>query len=113
MSSKKTLHTLLAGAVAVTALGTAATAAQAAPGAGKEKCYGVVKAGKNGCGSADKAHGCAGQATVDASGVEWISLPTGTCEKLAGGSLEPVFEKDAMEKGKDAVMDKAKDMMAK
>lgn len=50
MSSKKTLHTLLAGAVAVTALGTAATAAQAAPGAGKEKCYGVVKAGKNGCG---------------------------------------------------------------
>ncbi|MGH1402631.1 MAG: BufA1 family periplasmic bufferin-type metallophore [Alphaproteobacteria bacterium] len=96
MTSKKTLHTLLAGAVAVGALGAGATAAHAMK-KDQEKCYGVVKAGKNGCGSADKAHGCAGLAKEDASGVEWVSLPKGTCEKLAGGSLEPVFD-DAEDK---------------
>ncbi len=96
MTSKKTLHTLLVGAAAVGALGTVSTAAHAMK-SGNEKCYGVVKAGKNGCGSADKAHGCAGLATEDASGVEWVSLPKGTCEKLANGSLEPVFADDNAE----------------
>lgn len=94
MNSKKTLNTLLAGAVAVSTMGTMAAVNSAnAMGKDKEKCYGVVKAGKNACGSADKAHGCAGQATVDGSGVEWISLPKGTCEKLVGGSLEPIMDK--------------------
>jgi len=94
MNSKKTLNTLLAGAVAVSTMGSmAATNSANAMGKDKEKCYGVVKAGKNACGSADKAHGCAGQATVDGSGVEWISLPKGTCEKLVGGSLEPIMDK--------------------
>ena len=87
MTNKKTLNTLLAGAVAVSSLGFAATSANAMQ-EGTEKCYGVVKAGANGCGAADKSHSCAGHATTDASGVEWIALPTGTCEKLAGGSLE-------------------------
>lgn len=93
MTSKKTLNTLLAGAVAVSALGMAATTANAmGPSEGMEKCYGVVKAGMNSCASADKAHGCAGMAKEDASGVEWVSLPTGTCEKLAGGSVEPIMD---------------------
>ncbi len=88
MTSKKTINTLLAGAVAVATLGMAQTAK--AEDADKEKCYGVVKAGKNDCGSADKAHACAGHASVDASGQEWVALPKGVCEKLANGSLEPV-----------------------
>ncbi len=93
MSKTSTLNTLLVGAVAVTALGAAAAPAHAIS-EGMEKCFGVVKAGMNGCGSADKAHGCAGQATEDASGVEWVALPTGTCEKLVDGSLEPVMADD-------------------
>ena len=93
MNTKKTLKTLLAGAVAVTALGGIAATAHAIE-EGQEKCYGVVKHGMNGCAAADKSHGCAGQATEDASGVEWIALPTGTCEKLAHGSLEPVTADD-------------------
>lgn len=121
--NKKTLNTLLAGAVAVSTLGLAGTA-NALP-EGSEKCYGVVKAGQNGCGSADKAHGCAGQATADASGVEWVAVPKGTCDKLAHGSLEPVFAVDAaveavdgmadkaVEGVADEAMDKAKDMMKK
>ncbi len=92
MNTKKTLNTVLAGAAAVAALGLASTASHAEEKA-KEKCYGVVKAGQNGCGSADKAHGCAAQATVDGSGAEWIKVPAGLCEKLVGGSLEPNLDK--------------------
>jgi uncharacterized membrane protein len=50
-----------------------------------EKCYGVVKAGKNDC--AGPAHACAGQAKVDSGGKEYVTLPKGTCARLAGGSL--------------------------
>jgi uncharacterized membrane protein len=50
-----------------------------------EKCYGVVKAGKNDC--AGPAHACAGQSKVDAGAKEFITVPKGTCERLAGGSL--------------------------
>jgi uncharacterized membrane protein len=50
-----------------------------------EKCYGVAKAGKNDCAGA--AHACAGQSKVDAGAKEFITLPKGTCERLAGGSL--------------------------
>ena len=52
-----------------------------------EKCYGVAKAGKNDCQTA--THSCAGTSTTDADASSWIYLPTGTCEKLAGGSLQP------------------------
>ena len=87
MTTKKTLNTLLAGAVAVTAMGGMATSAHAMKD-GQEKCYGVVKAGMNGCGAADKSHSCAGMAKVDGAAAEWVAVPTGTCEKLVGGSLE-------------------------
>jgi uncharacterized membrane protein len=89
LSKKQTLNTILAGAVAFIALSSAAQAM--GPSETEEKCYGVVKAGMNGCGSADKAHGCGGSATVDGSGVEWIAVPKGLCEKLVNGSLEPVM----------------------
>jgi uncharacterized membrane protein len=52
-----------------------------------EKCYGVAKAGKNDCASG--AHACAGQASKDKSPKEFIELPKGTCERIAGGSLTP------------------------
>jgi uncharacterized membrane protein len=52
-----------------------------------EKCYGVVKAGKNDC--AANGHACAGQAKADRNGGEWLSVPKGTCERLVGGSLTP------------------------
>lgn len=93
MTNRKTINTLLAGAVAAMTIGMAGHAA--ASGIEKERCYGVAKAGKNDCGSADKAHGCAGLATADGSGLEWISLPKGLCERLANGSLEPVSAEPA------------------
>ena len=48
-----------------------------------EKCYGVVKAGKNDC--AGPGHTCQGQARTDGSDQEFIMLPAGTCDRLAGG----------------------------
>jgi uncharacterized membrane protein len=87
MVSNKTLNTLLASAVALTVAG-GISAAEA--GEGKEKCYGVVKAGHNDCGNASKTHSCAGHAEVDADGGEWLTLPKGVCEKLVGGSTTPI-----------------------
>jgi len=99
MVSKKALNTLLAGAVLATA-GAAITTSAAHAAKDKEKCYGVVKAGHNDCANAAKTHSCAGYAEVDADGGEWLALPKGVCEKLAGGSLTPYegTEKPKMDK---------------
>ena len=81
---------------AVTAIGslltlgaaTFATLASAGPvdmRPDQEKCYGVAKAGKNDC--AGPSHACAGQSKMDASGKDFVAVPKGTCERLAGGSL--------------------------
>lgn len=86
MVSKKTVNMLLASAVALTIAG----GAQAAQAAEKEKCYGVVKAGHNDCANAAKTHSCAGHASVDGAGDEWVTVPEGLCAKLVGGSLEPM-----------------------
>jgi uncharacterized membrane protein len=71
------------------ALGSLALANQAAAGdkPEMEKCYGVVKAGKNDC--AANGHACAGQAKSSGNAGEWLSLPKGSCERLVGGSLTP------------------------
>ncbi len=83
--SKLALNTIIAGAVAVTIVGAASTANAAKKD--KEKCYGVVKAGKNMCGRADGKHSCAAAAEVDGDNQEWIYLPKGVCDKLVGGSV--------------------------
>lgn len=96
MFTKATVNTLLASAVALTMTGFAVQG-HAAEGE-TEKCYGVVKAGKNDCGNASKSHSCAGHATTDADGGEWLSLPKGVCERLANGSLEPKMADAGMTK---------------
>jgi uncharacterized membrane protein len=50
-----------------------------------EKCYGVAKAGKNDCQTANSS--CAGTSKKDAQTDAWISVPKGVCEKLVGGKL--------------------------
>jgi uncharacterized membrane protein len=85
---KKTSATV----TAISSLLTLGAAALATPGfaadkADMEKCYGVVKAGKNDC--AGPAHACAGQSKTDSGGKEFVTLPKGTCARLSGGSLTP------------------------
>ena len=86
MNSKTLVNSALA---SVFALGLVATVGQAVAAEEKnaEKCYGVVKAGKNDCQTS--AHACAGQAKKDGLGDSWVYVPMGTCEKIVGGSLQP------------------------
>ena len=50
-----------------------------------EKCSGIVKAGKNDCGTA--SHSCAGQSKMNRGKDEWVYVPAGTCEKIMDGIL--------------------------
>ncbi|MPW23407.1 DUF2282 domain-containing protein [Paraburkholderia sp. CNPSo 3157] len=67
--------------------GTAAFNLQLRPGHCRERCFGIVRAGRNDCGTAK--HACAGRAPRDAAGDEWLLLPAGTCTKIAGGAIRP------------------------
>jgi uncharacterized membrane protein len=51
-----------------------------------EKCYGVAAAKQNDCQTA--THSCAGEAKEAHDPASWIYVPTGTCTKIAGGSLK-------------------------
>jgi len=78
---------LKAATVAIT--GAAILSASSAPAFAKkmEKCYGVVKAGKNDCSSKSGSHSCAGSAKTDGDKGEWILVKKGTCERLVNGTL--------------------------
>ena len=70
----------------VLALGFAAASGSALAAKGDtEKCAGIVKAGKNDCGTSKSA--CAGTAASDRDAEAWILVPAGTCEKIAGGHV--------------------------
>jgi uncharacterized membrane protein len=80
-----------AAALGIVASNLAATAAEEGD---KEKCYGVAKAGENGC-HAGPGTSCAGTSTIDYQGNSWSLVPKGTCLtiELPGGrkgSLEPL-----------------------
>ena len=57
-----------------------------APKFESEKCYGVSKAGKNDCQTANTS--CAGTSKKDNQGDAWIYMPKGSCDKIVGGSLQ-------------------------
>ena len=63
---------------------TAQAAAHEGAGAAKEKCFGVAKAGENGC--AANGHSCQGQAKVDNDPTEWKNVGKKKKKKM-GGSL--------------------------
>lgn len=70
------------------ALGLGALSLEARPAhaadAKTEKCYGVVKAGKNDC--AGNGHSCAGQAKANGDAKEFLTMPAGTCVRIVNGS---------------------------
>ncbi|HXV23909.1 MAG TPA: DUF2282 domain-containing protein [Alphaproteobacteria bacterium] len=76
----------LVAALAVPAAASAQTPVEA-PTFKAEKCYGVVKAGKNDCQTANSS--CAGTSRRDGQADAWIYVPAGSCERIVGGSLSP------------------------
>jgi uncharacterized membrane protein len=69
------------------AMALSLTAVPTAQAQETEQCFGVAKAGKNDCKAG--SHDCAGMSTVDADPQSFVVVPKGTCEKIAGGSLQP------------------------
>jgi uncharacterized membrane protein len=61
-----------------------------------EKCAGIVKAGKNDCGTSKNA--CAGQVHADNDPEAWIYLPKGLCERISGARVQ--MSSDAKPGGK-------------
>ncbi len=82
-NTDQVIRSAIAGLIA---LGVVAGSGQALAAAGdNEKCAGVVKAGKNDCGTSKSS--CAGTSKVDRDPEAWVLVPKGTCEKIAGGSI--------------------------
>ena len=86
-SNRMALLGSLAGLLTV-AVTTAAVAADAAPAADKDKCFGVALKGKNDC-AAGPGTTCAGTSTMDYQGNSWKLVPKGTCTtmKLPGNRM--------------------------
>jgi uncharacterized membrane protein len=57
-------------------------------GKNMEQCFGIAKAGMNDCSSNKSAHSCAGQATKNNDPMDFVAVPKGTCDKIAGGTLK-------------------------
>jgi uncharacterized membrane protein len=82
---------MLASAVAAAIALPVVTGAQAGPAPTPkfeaEKCYGIAKAAKNDCQTANSS--CAGTSKRDGQKDAWVYVPKGTCERLVNGSLQP------------------------
>ena len=85
MNSQSLIRAALAGLIA---LGAVQGVASAAEPAGKEKCYGISKAGQNDCANGVGTHACSGQSKADNDPNEFKLVDAGACVK-DGGSLTP------------------------
>ncbi|MFO1330783.1 MAG: DUF2282 domain-containing protein [Rubrivivax sp.] len=83
MNHRLVLSSALATALALGLAGTAA-----AQDKGKEKCYGIAKAGQNDCANLSGSHSCAGQNKLDNDPGEWKYVPKGTCKDMKGLSAD-------------------------
>ncbi|MDD2719807.1 MAG: DUF2282 domain-containing protein [Gallionella sp.] len=84
----KNSHILSAAIGSLLVLGLVSGNANAADKKDMEKCFGIAKAGMNDCSSSKSAHSCAGQATKNNDAEDFVAVPKGTCNKIAGGMLK-------------------------
>ena len=89
MNQRLILSSALASALALGLVGQVA-----AQDKGKEKCYGIAKAGQNDCANLSGTHSCAGQTKEDMSPADWKYVAKGTCTTMKTpkgmGSLSPM-----------------------
>ncbi|KPF48413.1 hypothetical protein IP87_14930 [beta proteobacterium AAP121] len=81
MNQRLIVSSALASALALGLVGQAAAQ-------GKEKCYGIAKAGQNDCANLAGTHSCAGQSKVDNDPGEWKYVAKGTCKDMKGMTAE-------------------------
>ena len=85
MSKQATLVSASIAALVTLGLGPLASTGALAAKGDMEKCAGIVKAGKNDCGTSKGA--CAGTVSADRDSEAWIFVPKGTCARIAGGMV--------------------------
>ena len=83
MNQRLVLSSALASALALGLVGQVA-----AQDKGKDKCYGIAKAGQNDCANLSGSHSCAGQSKADMSPDEWKYVAKGTCKDMKGLTAE-------------------------
>ena len=79
MNPRLIVSSALASAMALGLVGQVA-----AQDKGKEKCYGIAKAGQNDCANLSGTHSCAGQTKADMSPDDWKYVAKGTCKDMKG-----------------------------
>ena len=85
MNHRFVVSSALASAMALGLVASAGAASHAmSDGKGKEKCYGISKAGQNDCANLAGTHSCAGQSKEDMSHVDWKYVAKGTCKDMKG-----------------------------
>jgi uncharacterized membrane protein len=77
-------HRLVVSSALASALALGLVGQVAAQDKGKEKCYGIAKAGQNDCANMSGSHSCAGQSKVDMGADEWKYVAKGTCKDMKG-----------------------------
>ena len=86
------ISSALASVFALGLVGSAGAASHAAKemgkDTGKERCYGIAKAGQNDCANGAGTHSCAGQSKADNSPDDWKYVAKGTCKDMKGLSAE-------------------------
>ena len=83
MNQRLVLSSALASALALGLVGQVA-----AQDKGKEKCFGIAKAGANDCANLSGTHSCAGQSKADNDAGEWKYVAKGTCKDMKGMTAE-------------------------
>lgn len=86
-------HRLVASTALASLLALGLAGPAAAQDKGKEKCFGIAKAGQNDCANAAKTHSCAGQSKVDMSPDDWKYVAKGTCKQMNGMTAEEAAAK--------------------
>jgi uncharacterized membrane protein len=79
MNQRLIVSSALASAMALGLVGQVA-----AQDKGKEKCYGIAKAGQNDCANLSGTHSCAGQTKADMAPEDWKYVAKGTCKDMKG-----------------------------
>ena len=87
MNQRLILSSALATVLAM-AVPTQAAAQDGTAEKGKEKCFGVAKAGQNDCANLSGTHSCAGQSKADMGADEWKYVAKGTCKDMKGVSMD-------------------------
>jgi uncharacterized membrane protein len=96
MNHRLAVSSALASVLAL-GLGGAASA-QDMDGKGKDKCYGIAKAGQNDCANLSGTHACAGLSKANNDAADWKYVAKGTCKEMKGLSEAEAKAKLAMKK---------------